>query len=100
MSILGLERLYSDLDFQNGDLFSVADNPDNLQKDVWLEKGEWLSAAKRASAEKVFFIENNPIAVFAECGEGDTEKFKSFNRIWSLARPRLLYSGLGCQDSN
>ncbi len=86
-----LEKLYSDLDFKNGELFSSADTPNFCHKDVWLEKGEWLSAAKRAGAEKVFFIENNPIAVFAKCGESDVERHKAFNRIWSLARPRLLF---------
>ena len=86
-----LEKLYSDLDFKSGELFSVTDTPDRIRKNVWLEKGEWLSAAKRAGADKVFFVENNPIAVFAKCGEGHREKNKTFNRIWSLARPRLLF---------
>ena len=86
-----LEKIYSDLDFQSGELLSVEDTPDRLRKNVWLEKGEWLSAAKRAGAKKVFFIENNPIAVFAECGADYTERYKAFNRIWSLARPMLLF---------
>jgi len=86
-----LEKLCSDLDFQSGGLFSVAETPNNLRKNIWLEKGEWLSAAKRAGAEKVFFIDNNPIAVFATCGEAYTEKIRAFNRIWNLARPRLLF---------
>jgi len=86
-----LEKIYSELAFDEGELFSVADAPGRLRKNVWLEKGEWLSAAKRAHAEKVFFINNNPIAVFAKCGEDDTEKHQAFNRIWSLARPRLLF---------
>ncbi len=89
--MIALEKLYSDLDFQSGELFSVADTPNRLRKNEWLEKGEWLSAAKRAGAEKVFFVENNPIAVFAACGEDHTEKIRAFNRLWSLARPRLLF---------
>ncbi len=86
-----LEKLCSDLDFKSGDLFSVADTPDRFCKNVWLEKGDWLSAAKRAGAEKIFFVENNPIAVFAGCVDDYTEKLRTFNRIWSLARPRLLF---------
>jgi type I restriction-modification system DNA methylase subunit len=50
-----------------------------------------LSAAKRAGAEKIFFVDNNPVAVFAQCGTDHLEKLKVFNRIWSLARPRLLF---------
>jgi len=86
-----LEKLYSDLDFQSGELFPAADTPEMMDKNVWLEKGEWLSAAKRAGAEKMFFINNNPIVVFAKCGEDHVEKLKTFNRIWNLARPRLLF---------
>lgn len=86
-----LEKVYSDLDFQSGKLFSVADTPNCHHKNVWLEKGEWLAAAKLANAEKIFFVGNNPVAVFAECGADHTEKHKAFNRIWSLARPRLLF---------
>ena len=86
-----LEKLYSDLDFQSGELFPAADTPERMDKNVWLEKGEWLSAAKRAGAEKMFFINNNPIVVFAKCGEDHVEKLKTFNRVWNLARPRLLF---------
>ena len=86
-----LEKVYSGLDFQSGKLFSVADTPNCHHKNVWLEKGEWLAAAKLANAEKIFFVGNNPVAVFAECGADHTEKHKAFNRIWSLARPRLLF---------
>lgn len=86
-----LDKLCSVLDYQSGELFPVTDTPDRIRMNVWLEKGEWLSAAKRAGARKVFFVENNPVAVFAECENDHTEKAKAFNRIWSLARPRLLF---------
>ena len=39
----------------------------------------------------MFFVENNPVVVFAECGSDHLEKARAFNRIWSLARPRLLF---------
>ncbi|MFH1933452.1 MAG: N-6 DNA methylase [Pseudomonadota bacterium] len=87
-----LNILYDKLDFKNGSLYSATDTPSTCRKRTdWLEKGEWLVAAKRANAEKIFFVENNPVAVFAECGAAHTEKHKAFNRIWSLARPRLLF---------
>lgn len=88
-----LETLYKELDFASGDLLTATDNPSLCQKQRdWLEKGEWLSAAKRAGAEKIFFIENNPVVIFAECVTDDlSEKVKAFNRAWCLARPRLLF---------
>lgn len=87
-----LNVLYKVLDFENGDLITVTDEPNSeLTVQDWLEKGEWLAAAKRAGADKVFFIENNPVAVFAKCGSGHLEKEMTFNNIWCLGRPRLLF---------
>lgn len=87
-----LDTLYKVLDFQSGSLLTASDKPtSSLRLDDWLEKGEWLAAAKRAGADKVFFVENNPIAVFAECGSDHLEKERAFNRIWCLGRPRLLF---------
>jgi hypothetical protein len=87
-----LDILYEELDFKNGSLHSAMDNPSACRKRIdWVEKGEWLAAAKRAGADKIFFIDNNPIAVFAECGASLEEIVKAFNRAWCLARPRLLF---------
>ena len=87
-----LNILYDKLDFKNGSLYSATDTPSTCRKRTdWLEKGEWLTAAKRVGAEKIFFVENNPVAVFAECGVALKEKVKAFNRAWCLARPRLLF---------
>ncbi len=85
-----LDILYEALDFENGSLCSVMD-PSSTKSIDWLEKGEWFAAAKRAGAEKVFFLQNNPVIVFAECGAEPGEKVKAFNRAWCLARPRLLF---------
>jgi hypothetical protein len=87
-----LNILYEELDFKSGSLYPVMDNPSACPKSTdWIEKGEWLAAAKRVGAEKIFFVDNNPIAIFAECGPGLQEKIKTFNRMWCLARPRLLF---------
>jgi len=87
-----LNILYDQLDFKSGSLYTATDKPLSGQNGIdWLEKGEWLSAAKRVDAEKIFFIENNPVAVFAECETSLEEKVKAFNKAWCLARPRLLF---------
>ncbi|MBN2533173.1 MAG: hypothetical protein JXB88_09795 [Spirochaetales bacterium] len=60
-----LDAVYNELDYTSGELF---DTPNfNINMDIWLDKGEWLVAAKRVGAKKVFFIDNNPVIVFAEC---------------------------------
>jgi type I restriction-modification system DNA methylase subunit len=88
-----LDSLYKELDFQSGPLLPTTEEPTSrISNRDWLEKGEWLAAGKRAGADKVFFVENNPVVVFAECNSDlFEEKAKVFNRIWSLARPRLLF---------
>jgi hypothetical protein len=87
-----LNILYDQLDFKSGGLYTATDKPLSGQNGIdWLEKGEWLSAAKRVGAEKIFFVENNPVAVFAECETALEEKINAFNKAWCLARPRLLF---------
>lgn len=87
-----LVDLYSELDLNNGKLLPATNLPADLNQRIdWVEHGEWLAAAKRAGAEKVFFVENNPVAVFSECDSDLKDKVTAFNRTWCLARPRLLF---------
>ena len=88
-----LDAVYDKLDYRNGVLLDASKQPGvDLNLKEWLDKGEWLAAAKMAGAEKVFFIENNPVVLFSSCSSDDpADKIKAFNRAWSLARPRLLF---------
>lgn len=89
---MSLNVIYKELDFKGGTLLNASDDPLSCRNsNDWIEKGEWLSAAKQAGAQKVFFVKNNPVIVFAECGSDVTEKIKAFNQAWCLARPRLLF---------
>jgi type I restriction-modification system DNA methylase subunit len=87
-----LNVIYDDLDYKSGVLLPATDKPiPSLSANDWIEKGEWLTAAKKAGVDKMFFIGNNPVAVFAQCIEDLEEKIKAFNKIWCLARPRILF---------
>ena len=87
-----LNIVYDQLDFNSGKLFDVTSQPlRKIEQDDWLNKGEWLTAAKRAGAEKIFFIDNNPVVVFARCPKNEEYKISCFNKLWSLARPRILF---------
>lgn len=87
-----LNTVYDELDFKNGQLFDVLEkSPKDFTVDTWLDKGEWFTAAKRAGADKIFFVENNPVIVFAKHTGNDEEINECFNRLWSLARPRILF---------
>lgn len=87
-----LDDIYSKLDFCSGALRDAALFPVFGENDQdWLEKGEWLAAGKRAGAEKIFFVNNNPVVVFATSEDNTDAKAKLFNSVWCLGRPRLLF---------
>lgn len=98
-----LEEVYDKLGFLEGDLLATAEGPSDSNLIQWVEKGEWLSLGKKAGVEKVFFVEDNPVIVFARVEGSDAEEparlddptFCSvrtfFNRIWCMSRPQLLF---------
>lgn len=87
-----LDQIYEQLDFESGSLFAATDNPLKTENDSdWLEKGEWISAANRIGADKILFVENNPVVVFSKCESTLEGKIKAFNKAWCLARPRILF---------
>lgn len=87
-----LQTTIKQLDFNNGGLFNTLEvSPGSLSQKDWLDKGDWLVSAQKAGVEHIFFVENNPVAVFARSQKSDKEKIHVFNKIWCLSRPRLLF---------
>lgn len=90
-----LEAALRALDYANGPGLYEAEAPiEALPLEDWLDKGEWLSLAAQVGAERLFFIDNNPVVVFAqqsgpEMGEDEMRRY--FNRVWCMSRPRLLF---------
>ena len=87
-----LDAAYTDLGLQDGALFAVAEKPNEVSEVDWLDKGEWLSLAKSVGAEKLFFVRDNPVVVFAAVNESDDKTMREVvNRIWCMARPQQLF---------
>ncbi len=89
-----LNAVYDHLDFVDGSLFSTTNLPNNVSPDVeaWLEKGDWLSLAQKAGADKIFFVNNDPIIVFCSSQNSDASTLLNiFRRIWCMARPHFLF---------
>ncbi len=86
-----LESTIEQLDFKQGRLHDVSEPARTLGDEEWLNLGDWFSAAQKAGAEKIFFVDNNPVVVFARCGKGDFARIEAFNRLWCLSRPRILF---------
>ena len=87
-----LEKAYSDLGYAEGDLWDTRMHPSDVSAENWLEMGDWLTLAKKVGAEKILFVRNNPVIVFASCDNDDAETLhQTYNKIWCMARPRLLF---------
>jgi hypothetical protein len=93
-----LERAYADLDFASGALFKATPTPPReADPRAWGEVGEWLLLAARVGAERVFFVNDDPVLVFAALPGGTPEQdvMALYRRAWSLARPRCLFVAVG-----
>lgn len=86
-----LDAAYDDLRFAQGDLLNAEATPNGLSVEQWVEKGDWLALAKQVGAEKVFFVNNNPVIVFAESQGSEVETLDLFNRIWCMSRPMFVF---------
>jgi predicted RNA methylase len=87
-----LDAAYADLGFREGALLDAVDRPEGVSAEDWIDRGEWLSLANSVGVEKVFFVENNPVIVFASSEETDDSRTReAVNRIWCMARPQHLF---------
>jgi len=87
-----LEAAYKELGFAEGSLLLASEKPESAELEVWIEKGDWLALAKEVGAEKVFFVGQYPVVVFAQATGLDSEALRRlYNRIWCMARPQLLF---------
>jgi hypothetical protein len=87
-----LDAVYSRLGYAEGDLLSAAEGPNDNTSPVWIDKGDWLALAEKVKAEKIFFVDNYPVIVFAEQKSDDpAEWFRWFNSVWCMARPQVLF---------
>ena len=92
-----LERAYRDLDLDQGRLLQSSPQPANDDAN-WDSVGEWLMLAHRMEAERVFFVGDDPVILFARMlpSAGKAEILTAYRRAWSLSRPQCLF--LATQD--
>jgi hypothetical protein len=87
-----LDAAYTRLGFAEGDLFSATEQPNDNPSQDWVNKGDWLALAKKVGAEKVFFVDNYPVIIFAEQTSDDpADWFRWFNAVWCMAGPQMLF---------
>lgn len=89
-----LDTAYRELDYISGDLLSSTTAASLFTDESigWLEKGDWLTLAAKINADKIFFVNNEPVIVFNQVFENSPDNLlKVFRRVWCLARPQLLF---------
>lgn len=92
-----LDRAYRELELEGGRLLRTAPQPAPGGAG-WDSVGEWLMLAYRMGAERVFFVEDDPVILFTRLppSAGEAEILTAYRRAWSLARPQCLF--LSTQD--
>jgi hypothetical protein len=91
-----LDVAYAELGLSAGALHPTADTPFDMSRVEWIDRGEWLAAARAVGAEAIFFVDNNPVLVFASFTDPDPEAIRKYvNRVWCLSRPHRLFLEVG-----
>jgi hypothetical protein len=97
---LFLDEAYRSLGYKEGILLDAVKEPGKgtREDEEWLEKGDWLALAKEVNAEKVFFVNNDPVIVFCELRDIATDEelrdkklLETYRRVWCMARPICLF---------
>ena len=61
--------------------------------------GDWLLLADRVKADRIFFLNDDPVLVFSSLPSDSDENdvFDCYRRTWSMARPRCLFLAVGSE---
>ncbi len=89
-----LDSAYRELGYDQGILLDASFLPPKEleQTRVWLDNGDWLSMAASIGAEKILFIENEPIIVFRKAPDNcDQTLLEIYQRTWCMGRPQCLF---------
>jgi hypothetical protein len=60
-----LEAAYEHLGFHQGNLLPARSQPETEVVEEWIDKGDWQALAAQVGAESIFFVERDPVVVFA-----------------------------------
>ena len=64
-----LEAAYEHLGFDQGALLPATAEPQSSALHEWIDKGDWQTLAAQVGAEKVFFVDREPVVVFAKTAD-------------------------------
>ena len=87
-----LDAAYQQLEFDQGSLLSAAPVPQLGKIEEWVDRGDWQQLAAQVGAESIFFVDHDPVVVFAKSVDTTPGALRMlYERIWCMARPQLLF---------
>lgn len=87
-----LEAAYQHLAFNQGKLLSASRQPQPGAAEDWLDKGDWQTLAAQVGADALFFVDRDPVVVFAKSDDSTPSVLRAlYERIWCMSRPQLLF---------
>src|ERR1035437_9205450 len=87
-----LRTAYSQLAFDQGALLSATRRPQPGAVGDWLDRGDWQALAAQVGAAMIFFVNHDPVVVFAQVGDSSREVLgRGYERICCMSRPQLLF---------
>lgn len=87
-----LNAVYRQLEFDQGALLTAVRTPQPAVGTDWIDRGDWQLLAAQVGAESIFFVDRDPVVVFAKAGdtaEGTLRRL--YEHIWCMSRPQLLF---------
>ncbi len=87
-----LNAAYQQLEFDQGSLLLAAPVPQPETIAEWVDRGDWQQLAAQVGAESIFFVDRDPVVVFAKTVDTAPDALRTlYERIWCMARPQLLF---------
>lgn len=87
-----LDAAYQQLEFDQGSLLSAATLPQPDTIAEWVDRGDWQQLAAQVGADRIFFVDRDPVVVFAKSADTSPDALRTlYERIWCMARPQLLF---------
>jgi hypothetical protein len=87
-----LNAAYQQLEFDQGALLSAARTPQPAAVADWIDRGDWQLLAAQVGAESIFFVDRDPVVVFAKAEDVRESASRGlYERVWCMSRPQLLF---------
>jgi hypothetical protein len=87
-----LAAAYEQLGFDQGALLAAMSAPQGEALRDWVDRGDWQTLAAQVGAERIFFVDQEPVVVFAKSEDNTPAVLRAlYERIWCMSRPQLLF---------